>query len=45
MKKLMYIIALAFAASLTITSCTEEEIKPQSETSNNGGGAIEPIKN
>lgn len=45
MKKLLYIFALALVTSLTISSCTEEEIKPQTESSNNGGGAIEPIKN
>ncbi|HTE28915.1 MAG TPA: hypothetical protein VK666_00970 [Chryseolinea sp.] len=37
MKKIIYITILAFAASLTISSCTEEEVKPA--TTMNGGGA------
>jgi len=40
MKKLIYLIlALTLSASV-ITSCTEEEVKPQTEA--NGGGS--PIK-
>lgn len=40
MKKLFYVLLVAFAASLTITSCTEEQVEPQS-TGSNGGGASE----
>lgn len=38
MKKLFYSIAILFILSLTITSCTKEEVKPQTETNNSGGG-------
>ncbi len=41
MKKLFYIALIAFACSLTITSCTEEEVTP---TENGGGAGDEPIK-
>lgn len=42
MKKIFYVIAIAFAASLAITSCTEEQVEPQSTgTGSNGGGASE----
>jgi hypothetical protein len=36
MKKLLYILAFCFAASLTVTSCTEEDVQP----TENGGGEI-----
>jgi hypothetical protein len=36
MKKLFYILAICFATSLSITSCTEEEVQP----TENGGGEI-----
>jgi hypothetical protein len=36
MKKLFYVLLVAFAASLTITSCTEEQIEPNS--GNTAGG-------
>ncbi len=42
MKKLFYIFLLALASSVTITSCTEEEVKPASD--NGGGAANEPIR-
>ncbi len=41
MKKLFYIILFAALTASTFTACTEEEVKPQTET-NNGGGS--PIK-
>jgi hypothetical protein len=41
MKKIIYILLLAFAAGVTITSCTEEEIKPSTEL-NGGGTASDP---
>jgi hypothetical protein len=36
MKKLIYTLLIAFAASMSFTACTEEEVKPSSEL--NGGG-------
>jgi hypothetical protein len=37
MKKIIYILLIAFSCALTITSCTEEEITPA--TLDNGGGS------
>ncbi len=37
MKKFVYTLLIAFAVIFTVTSCTEEEIKPQSELANGGG--------
>ncbi len=31
MKKIIYLLLFVFTASISITSCTEEEIKPQTE--------------
>jgi hypothetical protein len=44
MKKLFYILFAVTTISLTVTSCTEEEVKPKTELDNGGGGAMEPIK-
>ncbi|HEY0654087.1 MAG TPA: hypothetical protein VGD65_13205 [Chryseosolibacter sp.] len=42
MKRLFYVLLVAFAASLTITSCTEEQVEPQNTTyPNSGGGTSE----
>lgn len=38
MKKLLYSVAILLFLSLTYTSCTKEEVKPQVETNNTGGG-------
>jgi len=40
MKKLVYLRLFISMASVTITSCTEEEVKPQTEGSNTGGSPI-----
>jgi hypothetical protein len=41
MKKLFYVLVIAFAASITITSCTEEQVEPSTTTSTLGGNASE----
>ncbi|MGC1242345.1 MAG: hypothetical protein WA874_12180 [Chryseosolibacter sp.] len=41
MKKFVYIALLAIASSMTIVSCTEEEVAPSTE---NGGAAPIPDK-
>jgi hypothetical protein len=41
MKKLFYVLLMAFAASLTITSCTEEQVEPQGTDPNYGAGTSE----
>ncbi len=38
MKKFLYIFLLTLATSVSITSCTEENIKPQTDNNTNGGG-------
>lgn len=40
MKKFFYMIAFVFAASLTITACTEEEVQPSMENGNAGAGVV-----
>ena len=39
MKKLIYIVLFAFVTGMTVSACTEEEVKPTTEL--NGGGATE----
>jgi hypothetical protein len=43
MKKIIYILALAFVCAASFTSCTEEEVKPSTELENGGGGAMEKL--
>jgi hypothetical protein len=40
MKKLIYLLLFVTLASASITACTEEEIKPQTEGNNSGGSPI-----
>lgn len=40
MKKLIYLLLFITLTSATISSCTEEEVKPQTETGNGGGSPI-----
>ena len=42
MKKLIYILLIAFATSTTLTACTEEEITPTELSRNSGGGISDP---
>lgn len=42
MKKIIYILLIAFATSATLTSCTEEEITPTEMKRNGGGGISDP---
>ncbi|MDH4057627.1 MAG: hypothetical protein OEU76_02630 [Cyclobacteriaceae bacterium] len=44
MKKFMYILAIAFAASISFTACSEEEVTPKSELENGGGTGSDPIR-
>jgi hypothetical protein len=37
MKKFFYTIIILFSLSMSITSCTKEEVKPIEETNNSGG--------
>lgn len=38
MKKIIYVLLLAFVCAASFTSCTEEEIAPKSELENGGFG-------
>ncbi|HYF71100.1 MAG TPA: hypothetical protein VD884_23385 [Ohtaekwangia sp.] len=42
MKKIIYILLIAFSTSLALTSCTEEEVKPKPQLTNPAGGASTP---
>ena len=41
MKKFLYIITLLAVTSLSITSCTKEEVKPSSDNVKTAGGIKE----
>lgn len=41
MKKILYILLVAFASTITFSSCTEEEITPVN-VRNGGGGISDP---
>ena len=41
MKKTIYIIILFIVSAMSITACTEQEVKPKDGAA--GGGASEPI--
>jgi hypothetical protein len=43
MKKFVYILLLAFSSAFAITSCTEEDVAPVSETNNGGTGTSSQI--
>jgi hypothetical protein len=45
MKKLFTILAIVVATSLTITSCTEENVTPTSADNNQGSASTDPFKN
>ncbi len=38
MKKLVYTLAVLVALSVAVSSCTEENVKPKTESGNEGGG-------
>ncbi|WP_276374346.1 hypothetical protein [Chryseolinea sp. H1M3-3] len=42
MKKTIYCLLFAIAASLTFSACTEEEVSPSPIEMNGGGGGIDP---
>ena len=44
MKKLFYIFLLTAASAVSFTSCTEEEVKPNTELDNGGGTPAEEVK-
>ena len=42
MKKFIYIILLGLVTSMSITSCTEEEVTPTELKRNGGGDGMDP---
>lgn len=44
MKKLFYLLAFVLMTSVSMTSCTEEEIAPQTELRNGGGDGLDTVK-
>ncbi len=43
MKKILYTLLFALAASMAVTSCTEEDVQPNT-VENGGGNASDPKK-
>jgi len=43
MKKFLYILAIAFASSLALTSCTEDEVSPVRPYNGGGQGSLDPL--
>jgi hypothetical protein len=39
MKKLIYLMLFLAVTSASVTACTEEEVKPQTQQGGNGGGS------
>jgi hypothetical protein len=42
MKKFIYIVLFAFVTTMSVTACTEEEVKPRTELTGNGLGDADP---
>lgn len=42
MKKLLYILAVAFALTASFTACTDENVKPQTNEGGGGGNTPDP---
>ena len=42
MKKLIYIVLFAFVTAMSVTACTEEEIKPTTELNGGSGTNNDP---
>ena len=42
MKKLLYIVLFAFVTAMSVTACTEEEIKPTTEVNGGAGNDKDP---
>jgi hypothetical protein len=45
MKKVIYVLMLSLVCSLTVVSCTEEDVAPKKESDNGGGSPIISDKN
>jgi len=43
MKRIIYTLLFVAFSSFAFSSCTEEDVAPVQETSNGGGGEIDPI--
>lgn len=43
MKKLFYFLFIAASITMTVSSCTEEEVQPKTEAENGGGTGSDPV--
>ena len=43
MKKLLYIMAIAFASSLALTACSDDEVSPVKPNNGGGAGSLDPL--
>ncbi len=44
MKKLFYVLMVSAFSAVTFSSCTEEEVKPQTEQENGGAQTNDPFR-
>ena len=44
MKKILYIAAFAIVTMFSVSSCTEENVKPQTGETGGGGVSEDPLK-
>lgn len=42
MKKVIYIVLFAFVTAMSVTACTEEEVRPTTELNGGGTGNDDP---
>ncbi|MFO7257389.1 MAG: hypothetical protein DIU61_006825 [Bacteroidota bacterium] len=44
MRKIIYILVIAFVSSMALSSCTEDEVSPVEKPHNGGGaGSLDPL--
>ena len=43
MKKLIYVLVIAFVSSMALTSCTEDEVRPTKPSNGGGSGSLDPL--
>lgn len=43
MKKLIYVLVIAFVSSMALTSCTEDEVSPVKPNNGGGAGSLDPL--
>lgn len=43
MKKIIYIMVIAFVSSMALTSCTEDDVRPTEPNNGGGAGSLDPL--